>query len=241
MQYSGIKLTANVGTINKQKSLKLAQCLKGEYDFSYKFLSADANDSLNLVVGSGLVSVSLDHGVSWTPISKSFSFNYSKNLTGIKLRVDSRSASFGLVASDRINLSNPTVQLTFGNNFDFDLPDTRYQAWSMGQIDSLTGLSWNNGQVTHSDSLVGIKITESIGGDDVSDYAKFSLSATSDIRLETNNAIAQIINYKGQVVIDSSDSYDSVLEGHLAAGTYYIGFSTESSTSETFTSSLSFI
>ncbi|MEY2831458.1 MAG: hypothetical protein RLZZ574_716 [Cyanobacteriota bacterium] len=240
MQYSGIKLTSNVGTINKLKPLKLSQCLKGVYDFNYKFLSADSKDSLNLVVGSGLISVSLDNGVSWTQ-AKSFSFKYNKNLTDIKLRVDSRSASFGLVASDRINLSNPTVQLTFGNNFDFDLPDTRYQAWGMGQIDSLTGLNWNNGQVTRSDSLIGIKITEAIGGDDVSDYAKFSLSATSDIKLETNNAIAQIINYKGQVVIDSSDSYDSVLEGHLAAGTYYIGFSTESSTVGSFTSSLSFI
>ena len=81
-----------------------------------------------------------------------------KNLKNIKLRVDSRSASFGLVASDalrageanRVNLSNPTVQLTLGSNFDFDMPDSRYYAWGMGQIDSLTGLNWNNGQVTRA-------------------------------------------------------------------------------------------
>lgn len=239
MQYSGIKLTANVGTINKLKPLKLSQCLKGVYDFDYKFLSADTNDSLNLVVGSGLISVSLDNGVSWTQ-AKSFSFKYNRNLTDIKLRVDSRSASFGLVASDRINLSNPTVQLTLGKSFDFDLPDTKYYSWNMGGIDPLTGLNWNNGQVIRNDSI-GIKITETIGGDDFSDYAKFSLSEVSNIRLNTTGAIAQIINYKGSVVIDSSDTYDSVLEKNLTAGTYYIGFSSESSTVGTFTSSLSFI
>lgn len=239
MQYSGIKLTANVGTINKQQPLKLSQCLKGVYDFSYKFLSADTNDSLNLVVGSGLISVSLDNGVSWTQ-AKSFSFKYSKNISNIKLRIDSRSASFGLVASDRVNLSNPSVQLTFGSSFDFDLPDTKYYSWNMGGIDPLTGLNWNNGQVIRNDSI-GIKITETIGGEDVSDYAKFSLSEASNIRLNTTGAIAQIINYQGSVVIDSSDSYSSVLEKNLAAGTYYIGFSSESSTVGTFTSSLSFI
>jgi hypothetical protein len=239
MQYSGIKLTSNVGTINKQQPLKLSQCLKGVYDFSYKFLSADTNDSLNLVVGSGLISVSLDNGISWTQ-SKSFSFKYNKNLTNIKLRIDSRSASFGLIATDRVNLSNPSVQLTFGKSFDFDLPDTKYYSWNMGGIDPLTGLNWNNGQVVRNDSI-GIKITETIGGDDVSDYAKFSLSEASNIRLNTTGAIAQIINYQGSVVIDSSDSYSSVLEKNLTAGTYYIGFSSESSTVGSFTSSLSFI
>jgi hypothetical protein len=239
MQYSGIKLTSNIGTINKQQPLKLSQCLKGVYDFSYKFLSADTNDSLNLVVGSGLISVSLDNGISWTQ-SKSFSFKYNKNLTNIKLRIDSRSASFGLIATDRVNLSNPSVQLTFGKSFDFDLPDTKYYSWNMGGIDPLTGLNWNNGQVVRNDSI-GIKITETIGGDDVSDYAKFSLSEASNIRLNTTGAIAQIINYQGSVVIDSSDSYSSVLEKNLTAGTYYIGFSSESSTVGSFTSSLSFI
>jgi hypothetical protein len=239
MQYSGIKLTANVGTINKLKPLKLSQCLKGVYDFNYKFLSADTNDSLNLVVGSGLISVSLDNGVSWQ-FAKSFSFKYNRNLTDIKLRVDSRSASFGLVASDRVNLSNPTVQLTLGKSFDFDLPDTKYYSWNMGGIDPLTGLNWNNGQVVRNDSME-IKITETIGGDDFSDYAKFSLLEASNIRLNTTGAIAQIINYQGSVVIDSSDSYESVLEKNLTAGTYYIGFSSESSTVGTFTSSLSFI
>jgi hypothetical protein len=196
MQYSGIKLTSNVGTINKQQPLKLSQCLKGVYDFSYKFLSADTNDSLNLVVGSGLISVSLDNGISWTQ-AKSFSLKYNKNLTNIKLRIDSRSASFGLIASDalragvanRVNLSNPSVQLTFGKSFDFDMPDTKYYSWNMGGIDPLTGLNWNNGQVIRNDSI-GIKITETIGGDDFSDYAKFSLSEASNIRLNTQGAIS---------------------------------------------------
>jgi hypothetical protein len=190
MQYSGIKLTANVGTINKLKPLKLSQCLKGVYDFDYKFLSADTNDSLNLVVGSGLISVSLDNGVSWTQ-AKSFSFKYNQNLTNIKLRIDSRSASFGLLASDRVNLSNPSVQLTLGKSFDFDMPDTRYRSWNMGGIDPLTGLNWNNGQVIRNDSI-GIKITETIGGDDFSDYAKFSLNEVSNIRLKTTGAIANL-------------------------------------------------
>jgi hypothetical protein len=240
MQYSGIKLTANVGTINKNKSIKIGQCLKGEYDLSYKFLNADAKDCLTLIVGSGLISISLDNGISWTQ-AKSFDFKYSNTLSNVKLRIDSKSANFAFVASDRVNPSNPTVQLTFGNSFDFDLPDTKYYAWSMGGIDPLTGLSWNNGQVTRSDSSIGINITEAIGDDDVSDYCKFSLSTVSDIRVNTQGAIAQIINYKGQVVIDSSDSYSSILDAHLAAGTYYIGFSSESSMAENFTASIAFI
>jgi hypothetical protein len=241
MQYSGIKLINNIGTINKQKVLKLGQCTKGEYDLSYKFLSTDLNDGLKLVIGSGLMSVSLDNGSTWTQITESFNFNYSKNLKNIKLRVDSRSASFGLVASDLKNLSNPTVQLTLSSNFDFDMPDSRYYAWGMGQIDSLTGLNWNNGQVTRLDSLIGIKITEFIGGDDVSDYAKFTLSESSNIKLQTYNAIAQVISYKGQVVLDSNDSYNSIIDGTLVAGTYYIGFSTESSTVGTFTSEMTLL
>jgi hypothetical protein len=75
MQYSGIKLTNNIGTINKQKVLKLGQCTKGEYDLSYKFLSTDLNDGLKLVIGSGLMSVSVDNGSTWTQITESFNFN----------------------------------------------------------------------------------------------------------------------------------------------------------------------
>jgi hypothetical protein len=56
-------------------------------------------------------------------------------------------------------------------------------------FDPLTGLNWNNGQVIRNDSI-GIKITETIGGDDVSDYAKFSLSEVSNIRLNTTGAIS---------------------------------------------------
>ena len=59
--------------------------------------------------------------------------------------------------------------------------------------------------------------------------------------METNNAIAQIISYKGQVVLDSNDSYNSIIDGTLAAGTYYIGFSTESSTVGTFTSEMTLL
>jgi len=75
--------------INKKFSL-LGQCIKGEYDLSYKFLSADLNDGLKLVIGSGLMSVSLDNGSTessfvgetppkdsptWTQITESFNFN----------------------------------------------------------------------------------------------------------------------------------------------------------------------
>ena len=59
--------------------------------------------------------------------------------------------------------------------------------------------------------------------------------------MNTQGAIAQIISYKGQVVLDSNDSYNSVIDGTLAAGTYYIGFSTESSTVGTFTSEMTLL
>jgi hypothetical protein len=187
MQYSGIKLTASVGSIDKLQPLKLSQCLKGEYDISYRFLSTDLNDSLNLVVGSGSISVSLNNGSTWTKIDRSYSFNYNKNFSKFKLKIDSKSANFALVANDRLTPSTPKIQLNLGSSFDFDLPDTKYYSWSMGGIDPLTGLSWNNGRVTRSDSTIGIKITETIGGDDVSDYAKFSLNEASKIKLQTNN------------------------------------------------------
>lgn len=89
--------------------------------------------------------------------------------------------------------------------------------------------------------MIGISITETIGGDDVSDYAKFSLNESSKIRLDTIGAISQIINYKGLVVADLSDSYNSTIDANLTPGTYYIGFKCESSLSSTFTSSVSFI
>lgn len=240
MQYSGITLTNKTGTINKNKYLKLNQVLKGEYDFSYKFTSLDTKDKLKLVVGEGSLLLSTNGGTSWLTVNNFFELNYRSTTTKLKIQVLSRSAKFAFVSADKENLSSPQIQLTLGQQFNFDMPNSRYSSWAMGEVDPLTGLSYNQGKLTSLDTP-GITILETIGGDDVADYAKFSLKNPESIHIDTQNAIVQVINYKGQVVLDSNDSYTSALDGNLAAGTYYLGFSSESSTIGTFTSEISFI
>lgn len=118
-----------------------------------------------------------------------------------------------------------------------DRIDRRSSAWNMGRIDRLTSLDWNEGIVGKA-AASGIRITESIGGDDVSDYARFNLSKAATVRIETEEAIAQLLNSKGMVVADSSDGYESLLSANLKRGTYYLGFSSESSIAQAFTASI---
>jgi hypothetical protein len=121
-----------------------------------------------------------------------------------------------------------------------DLGDNMTKARRLGRVDELTGLSIDNGTVSPK-SNTGITINETIGGDDYSDYIRFRITKSLTISIDTEGAIAQLINSQGQVVVDSSDGYNSNLTAQLEAGIYYIGFSSESSILEMFNSQISFM
>lgn len=120
----------------------------------------------------------------------------------------------------------------------FDLGDKSSRAWNAGKVDKLTNLSWNEAVVGPGEQM-GLAITEQIGGDDVTDWVKFRVTGKlTQIQLDTNGAIAELVKGKS-VVVGSSDAYDSSLTATLTRGTYYLHFSSESSMSEAFTSRLS--
>jgi hypothetical protein len=121
-----------------------------------------------------------------------------------------------------------------------DLGDNINKARRLGKVDELTGLAIDNGTVSPKNGT-GIVINETIGGDDYSDYIRFRITKPLTISIDTDGAIAQLINSQGQVVVDSSDGYNSNLSAQLEAGIYYIGFSSESSTLEMFNSIINFI
>jgi hypothetical protein len=122
----------------------------------------------------------------------------------------------------------------------FDLGDKSSRSWNAGKVDSLTNLSWNEG-VVGPGNQAGLTITEKIGGDDVGDWVKFRVTGkATQVKLDTDGAIAEIVKGKS-VVMGSSDMYDSSLTASLTRGTYYLHFSSESSMSEAFTSRLSVV
>ena len=97
-------------------------------------------------------------------------------------------------------------------------------------VDILTGADWNQGIV--SNNVTGIStISESIGGDDITDWAKFRVNFPVQVNLVTDNAIAAIVNSSRSVVVDSNDGYFSNLTTTLQPGVYFLLFSTESSIS----------
>lgn len=106
------------------------------------------------------------------------------------------------------------------------------------ESDSNTGTEYNQGYVYGSYHLGASYITETIGGDDVSDWVQFNLDESSYLNFYHNNAIAQILDENQQVIIGSDDGYSGNLQAYLNPGNYYIGFSSESSTSELFTVSI---
>jgi hypothetical protein len=243
MYYSGNSLNNNSVVLNPNNSLNLFKLSKGIYKFDYQ-ISGDLNDHLDLTVTKGSIDVFVNN--QWQNITDTLQFQNiqsvsrlrTENLQHIKLRVNKESSfSFGVVDDGLIN--NPTASLNLGHRFDFDLGDKRAKAWSVGKIDKLTGANWSNGKV---DNLTApqIGIEENIGGDDVTDWVKFSLKKGATINLTTDGAIVEIVNYKNQVVFGSDDSYESNLNGFLKAGTYFLHYSSESSMVETFYSQATF-
>lgn len=128
--------------------------------------------------------------------------------------------------------------------------NNRSRAWNMGtlaqkqrnpktgeNVDILTGADWNEGDASKNRTGVS-SISESIGGDDVTDWARFRVNFPVQVNLVTDNAIAAIVNSSRSVVVDSSDGYSSNLTATLQPGVYFLQFSTESSMPSLFSSQL---
>jgi hypothetical protein len=234
MYYSGNSLDNNSGVLNLNNSLNFFKLSRGIYEFDYQIVSSDLADRLNFSLTKGSMSV-FTNG-KWQNFTGTLPLQNTQQ--HIKLRAN-KETNLSLEVVDDGLISNPTVNLNLGSKFDFDLGDSRSKAWSVGKIDKLTGANWSNGQVENL-NVPQIGIVETIGGDDVTDWVKFSLKKGATINLTTDGAIAEIVNYKNQVVLGSDDSYGSDLTGYLKAGTYFLHYSSESSMVETFYSQASF-
>ena|SRR4028119_658882 len=81
-------------------------------------------------------------------------------------------------------------------------------------------------------------ISESIGGDDITDWARFRVNVPMQVNWVTDNALVAIVDSSYRVVVDSSDGYSSNLTVTLQPGVYFLQFSTESSLTTVFTSQL---
>ena len=132
-----------------------------------------------------------------------------------------------------------------------DMGDSRAGAWNMGTLarrkrnpktgesrDILTGSDWNEGIIDNNNGTPTSTINETIGGDDVTDWARFRVNFPVQLNLVTDNAIAAIVNSSNNVVVDSSDGYSSNLTATLQPGVYFLQFSSESSIPVLFASQL---
>jgi hypothetical protein len=72
-------------------------------------------------------------------------------------------------------------------------------------------------------------ISETIGGNDITYWARFRVNVTLQVNLVTDNAIAAIFDSSYRVVVDSTDRYSSNMTTTLQPGVYFLLFSTESS------------
>ena len=135
-----------------------------------------------------------------------------------------------------------TMQTDMGNN--------RSRAWNMGtlakrrrnpktreSVDILTGADWNEGIASKNRTEIS-SISESIGGDDITDWARFKVNVPVQASLMTQGAMVGILNSSNRVVVSSGDGYSSELSTILEPGVYFLQFSSESSIPYTFTSQL---
>ncbi len=198
--------------------------LEAEGDIDFELHSIDKNEFV-------------DAGYSWDD---------NENLT-----IDLEAGRYALNVQAWENV-NPNVSLTVStnpysyyyqeppypipqNDKDLDLNIGVLKPW---ETDSITGFEYNQGYIYGSYHLGASYITETIGGDDVSDRLSFTLEEDSYINFYHNNAIAEIIDSNDQVIIGSQGSYSGNLQALLTPGDYSIAFSSESSNQELFNASI---
>lgn len=97
-----------------------------------------------------------------------------------------------------------------------DTGNNRSRAWNMERlarrrnlksaesVDILTGADWDEGIAAKNRTGVS-SISESIGGDDITDWARFRVNVPVQVNLVTDSAITAIVNSSRSVVVDSSD------------------------------------
>ena len=103
-----------------------------------------------------------------------------------------------------------------------DTGKNRSRAWNMGtlprkrnlksreSVDILTGADWDEGMATKNP--IGVSsISENIGGEDITDLARFRANVPVQVNLVTDSVIAAIVNSSRSVVVNSSDGYSSNL------------------------------
>ena len=131
-----------------------------------------------------------------------------------------------------------------------DMGNNRNRAWNMGtlakrrrnpksgeSVDILTGAYWDEGIASQHRTEVS-SISESIGGDDITDWARFRVKVPVQASLMTQGAMVGILNSSNRVVVSSGDGYSSELSTILEPGVYFLQFSSESFIPYTFTSQL---
>ena len=72
----------------------------------------------------------------------------------------------------------------------------------------LTGADWDEGATSKNRTRVS-SISETIGGDDITDWSRFRVNVPVQVNLVRDNAIAAIVNSSYRVVVDASDGYSS--------------------------------
>lgn len=130
-------------------------------------------------------------------------------------------------------------------NTGIDESNSSATAWFLGTLYpegiQTNGMIWNNGEITNDGPSGITQIIELIGGDDVVDFFKFNLTIESTLRITATNVIAALLNDQANSVIwDSDDSYESNGTIQLSPGQYYLQYSTESSISQQYNSTLYF-
>jgi hypothetical protein len=243
MFYSGVDVVNQQAVVNYGEVLTIAQVNQGEYGLEYQLQSSDPCDYFTLAENSGQVSVFVNQ--AWHPVEGSVRFPNTQDSELLRIRVDSSKASFSMQAGDGYDcypgdtLTHPKLLVSLGSEFNFDMGNTAKEAWELGRITPQTSLTWMNGRVEQGTR--SIQITENIGGDDVSDYLSFTLAKPATVGIQTEGAIAQVLNGNATaVIVDSNGFYESTFKVRLPPGHYFLGFSSESSIPNPLTSTVIF-
>jgi hypothetical protein len=97
---------------------------------------------------------------------------------------------------------------------------------------------WNRGYVYNSAQNGVSQIQSFIGGDDLSQWIKFTLNSPLMITVEHNNVITELVNSNNGVIVNSSGNYEGIFQAQLEPGNYFVHFSSESSIKELFTTNI---
>jgi hypothetical protein len=69
-------------------------------------------------------------------------------------------------------------------------------------LDILTSTDWDEGIATKNRTHRSSSISESIGGDDITDWARFQVNVPVQVNLVTDNAIVAIVDSSYRVVVN---------------------------------------